>query len=1081
MARLEIKFFGEVEAQIDGQLLRFPTQKTKELFAYLVLHHQHAHPRAALAGLLWPESDEEHAKANLRQTLSRLRQTLAGTECLRLSGGAAQFQSQDFWCDVLEFERWALTPDPSPVTPPVPSPPAGRAREGLRGGTAGVRALESALALYRGPFLSGIYEDWVLVEQERLQALYLEVLERLAELYQADCAYEEAIQVWKKALQPVPWHERAHRDLMTLHALLGNRAAALQQYNEYVETVRRELNAAPLPEMHTLYENLQKGLTVPKRTETRLSLEMPFVGRERELQILQTMWKRVCQREGQAVLIGGEIGLGKTRFVERFFQSIREEGCIVRGAAYAQGLPYEPLLQTVRQGLKEIASERLAQLPVSLLSELARFVPEIASERLEPATELPPAEGKRRLSSALTSFFELLAQERPVALFLDDLHWADSATLEYLRYLMAQLKGLRVLVLGTYRVEEAQDQSPLRRWLDELGPGRSYQPITLQRLSTEETAQALALWLGSQTPATSSWLYGQTGGNPLFMRELVHSLLHSQMLSQDEEGRWCVMASESGSAYLPESMRELIGASLRRLSERERQLVGMMSVLGRSFEFDLCREIVRQPRERLISKLERLRRVGLLIEREGRYQFHHELMRQVVYEELSADRRRLWHRQIGQRLEELYPQRLDELSAELAEHFERAQQWEKAIIYAMRAGAQARRIYSYGATRVFYAKAFALFEVLEKRKSLSRRLLREQFELCRQYLSRSVFPTIYDMKPAASELQRVLAKMLALAEALGNLEDLCETHQYQARLELALGHPQAARETMRRAFALAQRTQNAAVIADVLQGVATLSARCSEYHQAVIDQQRYVEMLVPLGDALRLGQALNELALMQRMCGAFSQAQKTLEKANEQFQQAGDLWGQAAVADNLGCILRDLGRYTEARQSLERALELNRATGDQRGIGYSLVDFGVLHNDQGHYEEALGYFDRMVALLDQPGMKGHEIETFSEKARAHLGRCEPKLASECSARAIRLLEEHQGVNEQAYRFYFTHSRILEANGQTEQARLYLQRAYERLRSIADQISDEALRRSFLENVSIHRQIIEAWQTAQQGV
>ncbi|MCI2431433.1 hypothetical protein LM602_02600, partial [Candidatus Acetothermia bacterium] len=111
MARLEIKLFGEVEIRLNGQLLRFPTQKTKELFAYLVLHHQHAHPRAALAGLLWPESDEEHAKANLRQTLSRLRQTLAGTECLRLSGGAAQFQSQDFWCDVLEFERWALTPD----------------------------------------------------------------------------------------------------------------------------------------------------------------------------------------------------------------------------------------------------------------------------------------------------------------------------------------------------------------------------------------------------------------------------------------------------------------------------------------------------------------------------------------------------------------------------------------------------------------------------------------------------------------------------------------------------------------------------------------------------------------------------------------------------------------------------------------------------------------------------------------------------------------------------------------------------------------------------------------------------------
>lgn len=233
MARLEIKLFGEMEVSLDGQLVKFPTQKAEELFAYLVLHHQHAHPRATLAGLLWPDSDEERAKANLRQTLLRIRKALGEAECLRFSGGAVQFHFSDFWCDVLEFER-ALSDFPT----------------------------ESTLALYRGPFLAGIYEDWALIEQERLQTLYLEALEKLAQVYAERRDYDHAIKTWQRVLHEVPWHEQGHRHLIELYALKGDRSAALRQYEKYAEVVRRELNAEPLPEMRALSEQLARG-TLP--------------------------------------------------------------------------------------------------------------------------------------------------------------------------------------------------------------------------------------------------------------------------------------------------------------------------------------------------------------------------------------------------------------------------------------------------------------------------------------------------------------------------------------------------------------------------------------------------------------------------------------------------------------------------------------------------------------------------------------------------------------------------------------------------------------------------------------------------
>lgn len=281
MARLEIKLLGEIEVSLDRHSVKFPTQKTTELFAYLAVHHRHAHPRVQVAGLLWPDSDEERARANLRQTLSRLRKTLGPENELWIvaSSGALRFHAKDVWIDVAEFEKLtqALTPDLSPD----PSPKGGGEfplpfREGGQGGRSAdgpeVKALECALALYRGPFLTGVYEDWVLIEQERLQTLYLEALEQLAHVYTERRDYNQAIKMWQRMLREIPWHEQAHRQLIELYALQGDRAAALRQYEEYAEVVQRELHAAPLPEMRALYERLAQGIplhAVPEQPPVR--------------------------------------------------------------------------------------------------------------------------------------------------------------------------------------------------------------------------------------------------------------------------------------------------------------------------------------------------------------------------------------------------------------------------------------------------------------------------------------------------------------------------------------------------------------------------------------------------------------------------------------------------------------------------------------------------------------------------------------------------------------------------------------------------------------------------------------------
>ncbi len=1054
MARLEIRLLGPLEVRCDGQLLDFPTQKVKELLAYLVIYRDHAHPRAFLAGLLWPEIDEEHGRANLRKALSFLRKILTPgeTEWLISSGGAVGFRTADCWLDVEDFER--LIADGTKHKNP--------------------ESLEQAIALYRGPPLAGIYADWAIAESERLQSLYLDALEQLAEISQAQQEFQRAISLWVKVLHAVPWHERAHRELMTLYALTGNRAAALQQYSEYRETLQRELHAPPLPETQALYERILRGAPLEPTRVVELPTETPFVGRKRECALLKNLWEKVCSGAGQALLIGGEAGVGKTSLVEHFMaQALTPASPPLHGSAYADAPPYDPILQAARHGLKRTSEEALVQLPILWRSELAQFIPEL-HERFPDLKPNPPSpHGKARWFAALTGLFELFARERPVVLFLDDLHWADGATLEYLSYLIAHLKDQRIFFIGTYRLEEAHEGSPMRTWLDRL-PRDCTQTLVLPALSQEETDLLLTQLLHQYDSAVCETLYTETEGNPLFIRELVRSWITSGTLQRDPQGVWKLTTEEISTAQVPESLKELIGTLLRRVPRRAHAVLSYAAIAGRACELLLLREVLHQPEEALLDRLDDLRILGLIVEHEGRYRFSHELIRQVVYDSLSTDRKRLGHKKIAEALKKLYSDRLDELSRELAEHCERARLWEGALTYMLRAARRAQRAYAYSDALALADKALRLYDKLEVQRSA--RLRKTKLELLECYTD--LFPTIYDIKPALERLQTLISEMISLAQELGETALLCQAYQKRAWIELAAGRREAAQNALRAALEISQELPDRSVTARVLYNIGDVHAQVGEHSQALEYFRRAGELWASLGDRHRQAYALRNSAIIQLFLGEYAQAQQNLETALSEFQRAADLRGQATVLNNLGLVLCELSQWAGAQECYERAYELMSQVGDQRGLGVILLNMGTLQNEQGRYTEALSYFEQVLGMLKEVGLKGLEVGTLSEKGRAHLGLGELRLALDCSTRAMQVLEAQHGMISQAQRFYFTHFQILQANGRTDEAKIYLQKAYEELCRLANQIQEGALRQRFLERVTINQQILQAWKTAQ---
>ncbi|GBC76044.1 Transcriptional regulatory protein MoaR1 [bacterium HR07] len=1049
MACLEIRLLGEIEVRRDGQLLVFPTQKVKELFAYLVIHRDHAHPRTVLANLLWPDADEEHGRANLRKALSFLRKMLASeseeTRWLVLSGGAARFNAADCWLDSEEFERLIT--------------------DGVK--HKNTESLERAIALYRGTPLVGIYEDWAIAESERLQSLYLDALEQLAEIYQAQRKFQKAIPGWEKVIQIVPWHERAHRELITLYALGGDRTAALRQYREYCEILQRELHVPPLPETQALYEKILRGALPEPVRAVEFPPEVPFVGRERECDLLRNLWHRACAGEGQAVLIGGEVGVGKTSLVEHFANSVG--AACLRGAAYSDAPPYDPILQAARDGLKDISHEMLAELPLPWRSELAQFMPELHERFPDLKPNPPSSQGKARWFAALTGLFELFARECPVILFLDDLHWADGATLEYLSYLIAHLKDQRIFLIGTYRTEETLTDSPLSRWREKL-PRDFAHILKLSPLSREETDLLLTQLLPSHEREIGDVFYAKTKGNPLFVRELVRSWMASGTLQRDLHGHWKLTPEEISAAQLPESLRGLMKTSLRRVPRRALCVLNLVAIAGRSCTLALLSAVLHQSEEALLDRLDNLRRLGLIVEHEGHYCFSHELVRQVVYDELSTDYKRLGHKKIAEALEKLYPDRLDEFSRELAEHCERAQLWEKALTYMLQAVRRAQRAYAYGEALTLTERALKLFSKLQAQGAA--RLRKTKLELLDCYTD--LFPTIYDIKPALEKLQAVIAEMISLGQELKETAQLCQAYQKRAYLELSAGQREAAKNTLRQAWELSQTLPDPSVTARVLDSSGDVYGQIGEYSQAVEYFRRAAEIWAAQGDAQRHASALKSIGTIQLLLGEYEQAQQSFKGALAGFAAASDLWGQAAVFNNLGIAMCELRRWAQAQEYYEHAYQLMSAVGDRRGLGVILLNLGTLQNEQGRFDEALNYLDRVVSMLGEAGLKGLEVETLSEKGRAHLGRGDLSVALECSTRAMQVLEAQHGMITQAQRFYFTHYQILQAHGRTAEAKIYLQKAYDEVCRVASQIRDEASRASFLQNVPINRQILQAF-------
>jgi hypothetical protein len=530
--------------------------------------------------------------------------------------------------------------------------------------------LEEAVELYGGELLEGRYDDWLADERERLGQLHHEALERLARRCRDEERWPEAVRHAERLVAHDPLREDSHRLLIELAHHAGDRARAVRAYHVCATTLDRELGIDPSPETRALYESLVAG-------PAGRSGVSPFVGRAREEARLASVWGAAAGGRAQLVLVTGEPGIGKTRLVEEL--SARAGAFTVEARAYpAEGaLAYGVAGTWLRS---QPVAARLARLPRSDLTELARLLPELAGQA-PPPEPLPEAELRRRLFGAVGR--ALLAAGAPLLLVVDDVQWADAQSLRLIHYLLRAAPSARLLVAATARREELDAQHPLVALTTALQALGRYSEIELHRLGREDTALLAERIAGAPLDAGElERLYRDSEGNPLFVVEALQP-----------------------DAPAAPRVQAVIAGRLARLSEPGAQLAGTAAAIGRGFAADVLAAASGLDEPAFVNGLDELWRRGIVrAHGSAAYDFSHGRIRDAAYAALSPPRRRAAHLAIAHALERAE----GAAPAAVAAHYEHAGATAEAVRWHERAAETAQWLHAHAEAVDALERALAL-------------------------------------------------------------------------------------------------------------------------------------------------------------------------------------------------------------------------------------------------------------------------------------------------------------------------------------------------------------------------------------
>lgn len=936
MSELRISVLGSPRVEVDGVPVHVDTRKATALLIYLAVSGR-TQSRDRLTGLLWPDYDTERARAALRRTLSTLRKALGGG-----------------W---VSADRLGISLDPTGVRLDLADfqTLVGRAdsHQHVEGETCSscVQDLATAVGMVGGGFLQGFslrdaepFEEWQSLEAENLEREFAGALDRLVKAHVATNDLEAAVGVAERKLALDPLDEPAHRQLMQLYAWRGMRTSALQQYRECVAVLDRELGVSPLAETTALYQAIgEGGVATLERTQlvepapaTGVPAPAPgtyaLQGRDGERDRLLDAHSEVGT-SGRFVVVTGEAGIGKTRLVRDAVAGLSERGAeTVEARAHEGegGLPYALITQVL-----ETLAERIGRADIDrdAVVEAARLVPALLPGETPQASVGDPGALSRFYEGIRRVLVGTLAGHKPGVIFLDDLHWCDTSSLEVLAYITRRLADTPLLIVAGWRTEEVDPDHPLRK-IEAHALSQGGDPIVLSRLKEDDVRALVATALSARPEEVhelAARLMRESEGIPFFIVEYL-----------------AVLTTGAGEEWpMPSSIKELLRSRAALVGQTARQVMGTAAVIDRSFDFDTAWRASGRTELEAVDALDELVRHGLLTSfGDASYEFAHEKLRDFIYGSMSPARRRMLHRRVADAFiaATKRQEQSSSVAALIARHLELGGREDEAAAYHEAAAIRARGVFANREALDHYLSALSLGHPDPA----------------------SLHEGAGDMQVLLGDYRRAVdsfekAASLATSEKIPVLEHkLGEVHLRRGDYDLSQSHFIVALETL-------QRGGDPISEARLLAAMSFNAHRKGQLAEATSLAERALEAASASGDERALAQAHNQRGILENARGDHAAALTHLRMSLTLAEGLGDGAGRVAALNNLALAARSLGDLEEASELTRQALAICTEQGDRHREAALRNNLADLLHERGEDEGAMQQLKQATATLAEIG------------------------------------------------------------------------------------------------------------------
>ncbi|HEY3216498.1 MAG TPA: tetratricopeptide repeat protein [Candidatus Eisenbacteria bacterium] len=749
----------------------------------------------------------------------------------------------------------------------------------------------------------------------------------------------------------------------------GDRFASAEEVEKYLLEVEDVVGGAPLravsgqpvrtePKVGGVAPPAPIGRTEPAGTgmETAvapgLPARFPFVGRHKEFGVLEEGLARARLGAGRAVLLEGEAGLGKSRLMEEFRNYAEAQGvlCLKGRCAFHGGRNFEPFVEALEEFARRARPEeteagagasRAHALPGALFSTLNML--------LDPEPRIE-AKSREQLWYLLDSVLKRIAQQEPLVLFLDDLHWADEGTLSLFNHVTRNLAGARLLLVASYRPEElraASGQHPLEDLIRLLSTVETFHRVSLEPLGPTETAALLdaALDGSGSGQVVAATIHKRAQGNPFFTIEIIRLL-------SGPAGRGAGGPVALETIALPPTVTDVVARRLTRLSSEERDVLDLAAVEGESFHTGMLEEGTGLSRIVLLKRLRALHQVHhLILPTEEGHRFTHGLVREVLLREMPAELRREYHRVVADHLVRGYQDRPD-YAGPIGYHLFEAQRFADSVPFLVGAAREARRLF------------------------LNDRAL----GFCERALE---------------------ARSQAAGAGVGRAEIL----RLQCEILLLLGRPDAGRAAAEGAWAeeLAREDEPGKAAAEEQLGEAALAQGDLHAAERFLSEAR--GRYTKLGDAGALARCDRKLGALAVRRGDYDEALRRLEAALASAEVGGDEPEAARIRVEAGEVHFKRGAFDRALETFEAATEDLRRLGDRHGLTTGLMRRGNVLFHSGRPDPALPCYEEALAVAVEVGDLQSMAKIQANLGNIHLVRGDSDGALACYQSALRRFEE----------------------------------------------------------------------------